>query len=671
LGHSQNKDLPNKRFCHFCGIRSPVFVLVFMFKSLRLGLAPHFRFLLAVHGLLLVIYSTFRYVMLAYNRPTYFSDMERSMSLPKAFRIGFGFDVTVASYALLVPYVLLTYAYFRPHHAERLYRWVRVWCGVAILVSLIICAADVPYFKYYNSRLNTATVHLKNMAQILEFIFKEVKYYPFLAILVVGFWGIGRLVRLVWSRTWSSAAPVSFSKKMTATALASLVLVCGLWGGPTPKRPDMKSATFSNDGFINQLTLNPVHTWFDSYFAFDISVESRTKALARVRKALGIDPTAPTEAAIRRQHAFDAPPRRMNVVLVLMESMSADRVSDTLTPGLAALQRKSIWFDQCYSNGIHTNAGIYSTLYSMPIMMMQHPMINGAAEHTEFRGLPGTLRDAGYRTRFFCTHPKSFDNLDIFLQNNGFQHVSDQYEYPAADVANAWGVGDEPLTRHALGQLDSMAHDGSGQPFFATVLTISTHPPYTLPANTTFHPRRTDPVLATYEYADWAISSFIEACATKDWYQNTIFVLVGDHGVNLTNYPTDVSLSYNHVPLIIHAPGLFAQPEVRHDLANQTDIFPTVMGLLQEDYTQNSMGYDLFREQRPFAFFSQDHRLCVLNHQYLYVARKSGSESLYDLRSLRPSELKKYHPTLADSMKNYACAHLHVAQWMVEQKLTK
>jgi phosphoglycerol transferase MdoB-like AlkP superfamily enzyme len=644
----------------------------FMFSHIRSKIPAHLRFLLAVHVLLLVIYSAFRYLMLAYNRPSYFFDMERSMTLRQAFKVGFWFDITVASYALLIPYVLLSVAYFYPKYAERLYRWVRFWCGLAILVSVIICAADVPYFKYYNARLNTATIHLKNMAQIGEFLLKEVKYYPFLAILAVACWGVGRVVRYVWRRTTTTTDSPSWGLKMRATGLASLVLLTGLWGGATPRRPDMKSATFSNDGFVNQLSLNPVHTWFDSYFEFDINLIPLKSAILRVQSAMGIDPAqANPERPVLRDHQYQRPAKPLNVVLVLMESMSADRVSDTLTPGIAALQRRSVLFDQCYSNGIHTNAGIYSSLYGMPIMMMQHPMINGAAEHTQFSGLPGTLKDAGYRTRFFCTHPKTFDNLDIFLQNNGFEHISDQYEYPLEDVANAWGVGDRPLTQHALQQLDSMAHDGSGKPFFATVLTITTHPPYTFPPNTTFRPKRQDPILATYEYADWAISSFIDSCATKDWYHNTVFVLVGDHGVNLPTYPTDVSLSYNHVPLIFHAPGLFEQPAVRHDLANQTDIFPTIMGLLEQDYQQNTLGFDLFREQRPFAFFSQDQRLCALNDRYLYVARKSGSESLYDLRATRPVDLIQKYPHLADSMKHFACANLQVAQWMITDKRTE
>lgn len=633
----------------------------------------HVRFLLAVQTLLLLIFTLFRSVTLLYNRPSYLFDIDRTLSLSAAFRIGFLFDIRVASYAVLPPFLVLTLAYIFSTNRDRVFTAVRVYCVLAILVSLAICAADVPYFNFFNSRITTAAVHWKNNLQVAQYVLSEIKYYPFILIFFGGVWAIRRLIRMLWEHIWRTAETFARRGKIISTAGATLLLLVGLWGGATPRAPEMKSAYFSEDGFINQLTLNPVHTWFDSYFDFKIDVCTKEEAIRAVQKSLGIK-NSQHPSPIAREHRYEAPPRPKNVVLVLLESMSAGRMGiygnkNNLTPRIDSLARNSVFFDRCYSNGIHTNAGLYSTLFGMPIRMMQHPMYNGHSEHIEFSGLPMTLRDNGYRTLFFCTHAKTFDNLDVFLGKNGFDYISDVKDYPNEKVANAWGVGDETLYEHVLGSLDSLDQLGDGQPFFATVLTITTHPPYNLPAFTRFKPRSADPVEATYEYADWAFGNFIEACAERPWYKNTVFVVVGDHGVNLPSQ-YDVPLSYNHVPLIMHAPGLPLEPSVRHDLANQTDIFPTVMGLLRIPYVQNTLGFDLFREKRPFAFFSQDHKLGVLNDQYLYVMRKSGAESLYNYRHGYPDNLLDLQPVLADSMKNFACTHLQVAQWLIEHQLT-
>lgn len=643
-------------------------------NAFRRIVPAHLRFLVAIHVILLGIFSIFRGITLLYNRPSYFFSMDRSLSLMEAFQIGLWFDITVATYALLVPYLLLTLAYFRPREYQRMFAFVRIYCGAVLLVSLVICAADIPYFNFFNSRLTTAAVHWKNNIQVAKFIFTQIEYYPFILIFAAGIWSVGKLIRQLWHQTWvRTYAHHNGRNKALATGMASLLILCGLWGGATPKAPDMKRAWFSNDGFINQLTLNPVHTWFDSYFDFKVNIHTIGAALSKAQRELGVGDQQ-YASPLAHEHRYAQQARPMNVVLVLLESMSADRMGiygdpANLTPYLDSLARTSVFFDNCYSNGIHTNAGLYSSLYGMPIMMMQHPMYNGVSEYTQFTGLPVTLREKGYQTQFFCTHPKSFDNLDVFLEKNGYDRISDVNDYPQDRVANSWGVGDESLYEHALNTMDSLASDPDGKPFFTTILTITTHPPFTLPAFTKFKPTRTDPIEITYEYADWAVKQFMQNCAQKSWYDNTLFVFVGDHGVNL---PTklDVPLSYNHVPLIFHAPALFNKPEVKHQLANQTDIYPTVMGLLRRDYVQNTMGYDLFREKRPFVLFSQDHKLGVLNEQFLFVARKSGRETLFDYRSGSTTDLSLIHPTLADSMKNYACTQLQVAQWMIENKHT-
>ncbi|MCA0236473.1 MAG: LTA synthase family protein [Bacteroidetes bacterium] len=640
----------------------------------RRWVPSHLRFLLVVHLILLVMYSLFRYVTLIYNRPSYFFQMDRTLTVRQAFKIGLWFDITVASYALLLPYLLLTIAYIWPREHRRLFAFTRFYCGAIILVSLIICAADVPYFNFFNSRLTTAAVHWKNNVQVAKYILSEVKYYPFILICAFCIWGIGRLIRKIWHGSWKHATPATHNR-LVPTAIASVLMLGGLWGGATPKTPDLKRATFSNDGFINQLTLNPVHTWFDSYFAFDIHLTGIEKAFSEVQEGLGITKVIEDRSPIAREHDFQQPARRMNVVLVLMESMSADRMGifgnpKNLTPNLDSLARKSIFFDNCFSNGIHTNAGLYSSIYGMPIIMMQHPMNNGRSEYLDFTGLPMTLKEKGYSTEFFCTHPKTFDNLDVFLQKNGYDRISDLADYPTDKIANSWGVGDETLFEHALETMDSLATVPNGKPFFSTLLTITTHPPFILPAFTKFKPRSTDPIEITYEYTDWAIRNFMDACAQKSWYDNTIFVFVGDHGVNIPG-PYDVPLSYNHVPLIIHAPSLFSKPEIRHQLANQTDIFPTVMGLIGEDYVQNTLGFDLFRERRPFAFFSQDHKMGVLNERFLYVARKSGKETLIDYRGGSLEDISHLYPALVDSMRHFGCANLQVSQWMIENDKVK
>jgi phosphoglycerol transferase MdoB-like AlkP superfamily enzyme len=640
-------------------------------KALQKSLPDHLRFLVWVYLILLVIYSLFRFIALKVNRPTVSISAETTITTFEAFKIGFRFDILVASYALILPYIILTSAFILNKGNIPIFKWVRYYCSAVILISLIICAIDIPYFKFFNSHFTTSSVNWGNLGQSIKYMATELAYYPVVAVCLFGIWGVGKLILKLWNKTSTEHAHNNRTK-IVSTALATFLLMLGLFGGAKPKMPDMISAYISNDGFLNQLTINPVHAWFDSYMDFNTNVYSSKGAIAKVRRDFKIKDTE-FVSPIAKEHNFKQQPRKANVVLVLMESMSAAMMGiygdkRNLTPGLDSIARNSVFFNKCYSNGIHTNAGIYGSLFGLPIKMMQHPMQNGVSENTEFTGLPVTLKNSGYETIFFCSHPKSFDNLDIFLEKNGFNTISDQSDYPNPDstVTNAWGVSDETIYGHAHRTLNKLAADTS-KPFFATILSITAHPPYTIPKWTKFKPHTDNQVDITYEYADWSIKNFMDSVALEPWYDNTIFVFVGDHGLNVAG-KHEAPLSYNHVPFIIHAPKFFPKPEVRKGLANQTDIFPTIMGMLQQDYIQNTLGFDLFREKRPYSIFSQDVRLGVISDSFLYIARKSGRETLYDYINADGEDILKKYPAIADSMRNFACAQIQITQELILEK---
>jgi phosphoglycerol transferase MdoB-like AlkP superfamily enzyme len=640
-------------------------------KALRKTLPDHLRFLVWFYLILLVIYSLFRFITLKFNRPVFSLEAKTTITALEAFIIGFRFDILVASYALILPYLVLTIGFILNRENQTVAKWMRYYCSAVILFSLIICAIDIPYFKFFNSHFTTSSVNWGNLGQSFKYMATELKYYPVVVVALFGIWGVGKLILKLWETTTTDHSH-NKRTKIISTIMATFLLMLGLFGGAKPKMPDMVSAYISNDGFLNQLTINPVHAWFDSYFDFNVNVYSSKGAIAKVRRDFKIKDTQ-FDSPIAKERNYKQNGSKPNVVLVLMESMSAAMMGiygdqRNLTPGLDSLAKVSTFFKNCYSNGIHTNAGIYGSLYGLPIKMMQHPMQNGVSENTQFTGLPVTLKDCGYETIFFCTHPKSFDNLGIFLEKNGFNMLSDQADYPNPDstVTNAWGVSDETLFDYARIRLNSMAADSS-KPFFATILTITAHPPYTIPKWTKYKPRSKDQVEITYEYADWALKNFMDSVATEPWYDNTIFVFVGDHGLNVAG-KHEVPLSYNHVPLIIHAPKFLPKNEVKLGLANQTDIFPTIMGMLQQDYVQNTLGYDLFREKRPYSIFSQDLKMGVISENFLYIARKSGRETLYDYQNANGYDVLKKYPALADSMRNFACAQIQITQELIQKK---
>jgi phosphoglycerol transferase MdoB-like AlkP superfamily enzyme len=647
-------------------------------------LPPYILFLASLFGITIALYTLFRVATLFYNRPTVSLFKAPDTELFSAFLIGFRFDSMVTSCALLIPFIALTASYFYPLYDRAVHRFVRIYFVVAILIAFMICAADLPYFQFFNSRFNRTALTLRNLPHSLGHIVREPAYYPMIIMSLGAIWGVNRLIKMLWRVTHRDLHTNKGIKAVFALLIA-ILLFMGIFGVRRPQRPSMMRAFFSTDGFYNQLALNPVHTFFDSFIKWDLPYVPLPQAIKSVQQSLHAFGPDDYTSPIAHMHKGTAKARKQNVVLILIESMSADYMgvygkTKGYTPGLDSLARSSIFFEHCYSNGIHTNAGLFSSIFGMPIFMLDHPMNDPKAIAADFTGLPVTLRNLGYRNHFFCTHGKSFDNLGYFLGKNGYDQIHDIECYDPSLSLGTWGVSDEVIAKHAFETLDSLAHDQSNKPFFATILTITSHPPYTMPP-TAFKPTASDPqdTLSktpnernrdqVYQYADWAVSQLMHRFAKTDWYQNTIFVLVGDHGLKL-NDQEEVPLSYNHVPLIIKAPGLYKNGKVMHGMANQTDIFPTVMGMLGLPYIQNTLGYDLMHETRPYAFFSQDEKMGVINDKFLYVARKSGQESIALYNENARIDLSDQYSVTKEEMRNYATEMLRVSEWMIVKNLT-
>ena len=111
-------------------------------------------------------------------------------------------------------------------------------------------------------------------------------------------------------------------------------------------------------------------------------------------------------------------------------------------------------------------------------------------------------------------------------------------------VVNSFGVQDDFLYQYALPILNKRAEER--QPFFTVLLSISNHPSYVIPDY--FKPHSTKLEDQIVEYADWAIRQFMQEARKQPWFENTIFVLLGDHGKLVGSPYCEIPQSYNHVP---------------------------------------------------------------------------------------------------------------------------
>ncbi|MBQ6572717.1 MAG: sulfatase-like hydrolase/transferase [Bacteroidales bacterium] len=598
-------------------------------------------YLVTVHLLALLVFGIFRLVLFLTTSYEFPQEISADWFLQSiAFVKGVWFDNVIACYILTLPLLVMWVASLFNYTAKWLYRFAGWWFAIMYAIAFSFTAANIPYFEYFFKIINSSIFNWFGYAGTTAgMIVGESSYYFPIALgfaAVVGFgFAVCKLAMVFYKRSKQPVLPYTiknFASILLLGAVVSGLCVFGIRGRTGYNPIKVSQAYYCTDPFLNQLGVNPVFNLLTSYLDDQrkenklLDVMPVEEALATAQKLLGregIESVSP----IARKVEGAAQPQKRNIVFIFMESMSANLMgtfgnSGNLTPFLDSLAGESLLFTNIYSAGIHTNHGMYSTLYSFPTIMKRNAMKGSVIP--VYCGFPTILKDNGYHNMFFMTHESQYDNMNAFFRTNGFDEIFAQEDYPKEKIANHFGVQDDYLYEYALPVLNARAE--SGEPFFAALLSISNHPPYVIPEY--FTPRSQKMEDAIVEYADWSIRKFFAQARKEPWFDNTIFVLLGDHGKLVGTPESEMPQSYNHVPLMIYGKGI--EKGVNGAFGGQIDVAPTILGMLGVGYTQINFGVDLLNEKRPCMFYTADNLIAARDSERVYIfSPETGQEFRY------------------------------------------
>ncbi len=313
---------------------------------------------------------------------------------------------------------------------------------------------------------------------------------------------------------------------------------------------------------------------------------------------------------------------KLNVVLVTSESFGAEfsRLYGSerdWTPEFDRLAQQGIWFSNAYASGTRTVRGLEAVTTSLPpiptVSILRRP------GHEDVATLGKVLGRQGYATEFLYGGYGYFDNMNEFFASNGYTVFDRTAIAGEPRFENIWGVADEDLFDLALSRADSLA--ATGQPFLLHVMTTSNHKPFTF--RTGLEHLGIKPEGGGREsgvrYADYAQGYFLREAGKRDWYRNTVFVILADHGARVYGRQ-EIPLATYRIPMLILAPGHLAP--ARHDgLTTQLDVAPTLLGLLGLPYEAPWFGRDVLHtpEAGRVAFFSHNHDVAMLRDDQLVI----------------------------------------------------
>ena len=236
---------------------------------------------------------------------------------------------------------------------------------------------------------------------------------------------------------------------------------------------------------------------------------------------------------------------------------------------------------------------------------------------------------------------------------------------------DVWGISDLHLFEEANSVLKIQ-----DKPFFAIVQTSGNHRPYNIPEdNRGFIKKQISKKEATdygfqssdeynaFRFLDHSVGFFIQQAKKEKYFDNTIFVFFGDHGVNgtgkhMTAAQRQLHINALNVPFIIYSPKLLESKKYTFP-ASEVDVMPTLASLAGFSYANSSLGSDLLDPNinKNRYVYTMAHSkpliISVVGKNKMFSDNILNTQpTLHDLNSQTPrKDISKQNPKQAEKLK--------------------
>ena len=659
-------------------------------------------YVITVLFLFLIIQTGLRLLFwLKFNNP---ADPVSSNDLLWSFYLGMKFDLQ-ASLGTLLPVLLL--GWIKPLHPVYSQFGKRLWAvyiSLAFILMYLVYITDAGHYAYLQQRLNaTALRFLENPFISANMVWQT---YPvisggllfcfinavtiFLFLKLTGQINSSESVRSYWSqkRWYQNTMLVLLTIFVVFFALMAKIS----W---YPLR--WSDAFFSTHAFSAQLASNPV-----IYFSNTLKNVAETYDLEAAEQAYPMmtdfltlqQPQLSTGEKLNydRRYEFAQNSNKTNVIVVILESFASYKTSLSgnpldSTPNIANLASEGYYFKNFFTPSTGTARSIWTFVTGLPdieknktssrnpLIVNQHTIINAFNNHKKLYFLGGSASWANVRGILSANLP----NLRLYEEGS--------YDSPDIDV---WGISDLSLFREANAVLKNET-----QPFFAVIQTSGNHRPYTIPDDNEGFEVWTEKDLPgeiqnygfasveelnSFRFMDHSIGHFIKIAKKEPYFDNTLFVFFGDHGIHAptgNHVPaSDAQLNLQglRVPLVLYGKSVISNAKVFDTIASEVDVLPTIASVTKTSYLNTTLGRDLtdntFDENR-YAFTIEHgggRTIGLISDEYYLLMRPDGSNKrLHHLTGDNPrADVSAEKPEMADLLTQKLSAIWDTIRYMRE-----
>lgn len=555
--------------------------------------------------LLLVPYSLLRIGFYFYHLNIFkqFSQEE----IFSSFLLGIRFDVA-AICLINIPIILLTLV---PSTNPKFLKFERVQFTLINTTGFVLSLDDYELFLFMGKRLSFDIFSVTG--DILDQLPQMALYYWYFPVGAVALgWGVYFLDRYLFKiksedRTWW--------KQVLGGIFVLGVSFIGIRGGLQHKSINVQSAFVQGKNELGHLVLNTPYHFIRTL---------KNRSIEKLKFFKTDDEAKNVLLNARDLRNGFANPRKMNVVLVILESFSLEYVERGYAPFLQELMGKSLSLEKHLANGRRSIEVLPSVMCGLP-SLIDDPISKSMFSSNKFVCMPKLLKGAGYTNHFFHAGSRGTMGFEAYTLANGFDEYFSKEDYPGDEYDGNWGIYDGPYLQYVAKKISQMP-----EPFLAGIFTLSSHQPYSIPDN--MKGRFNKGVLEIHEsigYTDYSLKEFFKTIENEKWFKDTIFVITADHTQKLESKKYLNMVGQYRVPLIIYTPG-FGLGKI-DKVTQHADIPKTILdmvGVASEDMAMT--GASLFSQDEGMAVnYANGSGYFMVQDDLVYSLKKSGQSDTY------------------------------------------
>lgn len=317
------------------------------------------------------------------------------------------------------------------------------------------------------------------------------------------------------------------------------------------------------------------------------------------------------DGLFEQMEKFDSVP---NIVLIIVEGLSDEYIHEyqgvEMMPFLNGLKDSSSYWENCLTLGERSFAAVPSLLGGLPYGDLGFTLLDNYPRH---HTLVNLLKTKNYHTSFNYGQAAWFHNKRSFFNYNNVDWILDKDNFDSTynkiivgENDYFWGYNDKEFFNQHFKTLDSLPK----KPYFNTLFTGTSHPPYVITDEKYYTDRLKNATteknkkfisaygiyMKTIMFVDDAIKEFFDEYKKRADYENTVFIITGDHP--MSELPRINELKKYHVPFMIYSPKLKEAQSYKH-VVSHLDFSTTLLNFV-EHYTTPfptetaSLGYSLF-----------------------------------------------------------------------------